>query len=120
MDYDKLPKDDISLVEIISIKSSDELEWDRPSVNEHDTESLFNIILRRKKSHTDIDLFSFLDSEPDDMDLSSDCVSHDYYTSNKLRNSATTSDSANTSDSATTTGSTAVDSGIDAHDKFPV
>ena len=67
------------------------------------------------------DIFSFLDSEPDDMDVSSDCVPHDYYTSNKLRNSATTTDSAATSDSAcTTTGSTAIDSGIDSHNKFPV
>jgi len=106
MDYDKLPKDKISLTEILSIKSSNVLEWDRQSVDEHDTESLLNKISQRKKSHTDVDLFSFLDSEPDDIDLFSECASHDHYTSDKLRNSATTSDSA------TTTGSTVVDSGI--------
>ena len=39
MDYDKLPKDKISLTEILSIKSSNVLEWDRQSVDEHDTES---------------------------------------------------------------------------------
>lgn len=119
VDYDKLPKDNVSLVEIISVKSDEDLSTEKISVVDIDTEFLFKI--SRRKSNTDIsdaDIFSFLDSEFGETDLfSSDCVSHDYYTSNKQRNSGTTTDSAAaTSNSTTTTGSTNVDSGIDSHD----
>lgn len=107
VDYDKLPKDDISLVEIISIKSSD-VERASVVVDDDDDYSILRKI--QKTSVSTFDIFSFIDSEHDeDTDASSNCASHDYYTSNKLRNSATT------------TGSTNVDSGIDSqsHGKFP-
>ena len=130
MDYDKLPRDDISTVEIISIKSSGVLGSRTSILDYKNTDIIIDWLSQPKKPDTETvsetefisdDIFSFLDSEPDDMDVSSDCVPHDYYTSNKLRNSATTTDSAATSDSACTmTGSTAIDSGIDSHNKFPV
>ena len=125
VDYDKLPKDDISLVEKISIKSCDVSMSERNSVVDLDDESICITILQQKKSITEIDesFFSFLDSEHQDdidIDMCSDCGSHDYYTSNKLRNSAATTDSGTASDSATTSGSTNIDSGIDSHAKFSV
>lgn len=130
MDYEKLPIDDISTVEIISIKSSDVLGSRTSILDYKNTDIIIDWLSQPKKPDTETvsetefindDIFSFLDSEPDDMNICSDCVLHDdYYTSNKLRNSAATTDSAATSNSAcTTTGSTAIDSGIDSHNKFP-
>lgn len=108
IDYDKLPKDDVSLVEMISIKSNDVL-GSRISI---ETNIHIDMILKSPVPATDI--FSFLDTESDDMDMSSDCTcaSHDHYTTTKLHTSATTSDSAPTSDSAATTGSITADSGV--------
>ena len=128
MDYDKLPRDDISTIEIISIKSSDVLGSKISILDYNNTDIIVDWLSQPKKSDNETfsdteivndDIFSFLDSEPDDMDTYSDCVSHDYYTSNKLHNSnsAIAFDSAATSDSA---GSTAIDSGIDSHNKFSV
>ena len=133
-DYDKLPRDDISIVEIISIKSNDVLGSRISILDYNNTDTIVDWLSQPKKPDTETvletvleteiindDIFSFLDSEPDDMDICSDCVSYDHYTSNKLHNSAVTTDSAATSDSAcTTTGSTGIDSGIDSHNKFPV
>lgn len=130
MDYDKLPRDDISTVEIISVKSCDVLGSRISILDYKNTDIIVDWLSQPKKPDTETlsetefindDIFSFLDSEPGDMDICSDCVSHDYYASNKLLNSDATADSAATSDSTcTTTGSTAIDSGIDSHDKFPV
>ena len=110
-DYDKLPKDNVSLVETISIKSKDMLG----SMISVVTDVNIDMIL----GPPDSPIFSFLDSESGDTDMDSNCsgVSYGHYTTTKLQTS-TIIDSAATS--ATTTSSTNVDSGIDSNNKFSV
>lgn len=111
-DYDKLPKDNESLVEILSPKVLG-------SPISIVTDVHIDMILRPP------DIFSFLDinSESGDSDMHSDLSIYessvyDHYTITKLHSSTTVIDSAATS--ATTTTSTNVDSGIDSHNKFSV
>ena len=128
VDYDKFPTDNISTVEVLSVKSSDVLGSRISILDYKNTDIIVDWLSQPRKLSTEIvpddevisdDIFSFIDSEPGDMEMFSGCTTYDHYTSDKLQNNFSTYDSAATSDSAAMTGSTTIDSGIDSHSKFP-
>ena len=127
IDYDKFPVDNISAVEVISVKSSDVLGSRVSILDYKNTDYIVDWLSQPRKLSTEIvpdevisdDIFSFIDSETGDMEMFSGCTTYDHYTSDKLENNFSTYDSTAASDSAAMTGSTTIDSGIDSHSKFP-